>query len=192
MRKGSARGRAATAQLPLHRQSLAIEQGANRARHRPIGPRHLTLKKGQNLPGSPTRMRPPHRKALLRDRLGNLLRMVQRRPTTIPQTLYAGFLIALKPFVSDPSANAEPPAHRRKRLLVLLGRNHKAHPFFHGTGLHPSHQQGPPRRSVDLLPMSLVYSVTYVAGLDPNRPPPAGERWKIAHRAHSVFNGTGF
>jgi hypothetical protein len=28
-----------------------------------------------------------------------------------------------------------------------------------------SHRKGPPRRSVDLLPMSSVYSVTYVAGL---------------------------
>ena len=42
----------------------------------------------------------------------------------------------------------------------------RAHPLIHGTGLHPSHRQGPPCRSVDLSPMSSVYSVTHVAGLD--------------------------
>jgi hypothetical protein len=59
---------------------------------------------------------------------------------------------------------------------VLLGRYHKAHPLIHGTGLRPSHRQGPPRRSVDLLPMSPVYSVTYVAGQDhPTSPRKRGE-----------------
>lgn len=36
-------------------------------------------------------------------------------------------------------------------------------------GLHPSHRQGPPRRSVDLLPMSPVYSVTDIADSDSAR-----------------------
>jgi hypothetical protein len=58
-------------------------------------------------------------------------------------------------------------AHRRKRIPLLLSRDHKAHPFIHGTGLRPSHWQGPPRQSVDLLPMSSVYCVTHLAGLDP-------------------------
>src|SRR6266550_939878 len=109
-------------------------------------------------------MLPPHRKATLGDLLRNRLRMMQRCPRAIEQTLHACFLIARQPLVTDPSANAETPAYGRKCFLVLLGCNYKAHPLIHGTGLHPSHRQGPPRRSVDLLPMSPVYSVTYVAG----------------------------
>ena len=97
----------------------------------------------------------------------NRVRMMQRRPRMIEQAINTSLPIASKPFVPDPSAHAEGPAQRGKRFLVLLGRNHKSHPFIHGTGLHPSHRQGPPRRSVDLLPMSPVYCVTYVAGQDP-------------------------
>src|SRR5882757_1894656 len=75
-------------------------------------------------------------------------------------------MIASKPLVTNPSAHTELPANCCKRLLVLLSRDHKAHPLIHRTGLRPSHRQGPPCRSVDLLPMSPVYSVTYVAGQD--------------------------
>ena len=48
--------------------------------------------------------------------------------------------------------------------------------LIHGTGLHPYHRQGPPRRPVDLLPMSPVYSVTHVADLDHPHPLSHGER----------------
>jgi hypothetical protein len=109
-------------------------------------------------------MRPAHRNTSLGDLVGYRVRGVQRRPRAIEQAFNAGFLKTGKPFVSDLPAHAKLPADRRKRLFSPLGRNHKAHPFIHGTGLLPSHRQGPPRRSVDLLPMSPVYSVTYVAG----------------------------
>src|SRR5215212_9882813 len=87
-------------------------------------------------------------------------------PRTIEQSGRPFLLEPCKPFVPNTTAHTELPAHRRKRFLVLLHRQHKAHPFFHGTGLHPSHRQGPPCRPVDLLPMSPVYCVTYVAGQD--------------------------
>src|ERR1051325_9888440 len=94
----------------------------------------------------------------------------------IQQASNAGLPVTRKPFVPDPSAHAEAPAQRGKRFLVLFRRNHKSHPLFHGTGLRPSHRQGPPCRSVDLLPMSPVYSVTYIAGQDPSfTSPPRGE-----------------
>src|SRR5712671_4580553 len=154
----------AAPQLPFYRQSFAIEQRSDAARCRPILGRRSTLQIGKHLQRPPARMRPPHRKATLGDLLRNRLRMMQRCPRAIEQTLHACFLIARQPLVTDPSANAETPAYGRKCFLVLLGCNYKAHPLIHGTGLHPSHRQGPPRRSVDLLPMSPVYSVTYVAG----------------------------
>src|ERR1700684_953732 len=101
--------------------------------------------------------------------------MMQRCPRMIEQTLNARFLIARNPFVSHLPAHAEAATHPGKWLFVLLGCYYKPHPLIHSTGLRPSHRQGPPRRSVDLLPMSPVYSVTYVAGLDhPALSPPAG------------------
>src|ERR1700739_394426 len=112
-------------------------------------------------------MRPTPRTAALADLLPNGLRVVARRPRAIEQTLDPRLPIAQKPFVARLPAHAELPAERSKRLLVLLGRNHKAHPLIHGAGLPPSHRQGPPRRSVDLSPMSPVYSVTHVPGQDP-------------------------
>src|SRR5262249_27769680 len=91
---------------------------------------------------------------------------------TIGKAVKAVFLIAPKPLVAGLPAHPEPAAQRRKTPLLLLNRHHKAHPLVHGTGLRPSHRQGPPRRSVDLLPMSPVYSVTHVAGLDRRTPSP--------------------
>src|SRR5487761_106533 len=85
--------------------------------------------------------------------------------------------IAFKPFVAGLAAHAEAPTQTRTCLLVFHSRHHKTHPLFRGTGLSPGHRQGPPRQSVDLLPMSPVYSVTHVAGLDhPNLLPARGEK----------------
>src|SRR5437667_2469120 len=112
-------------------------------------------------------MRPAHLKATLGEPVHNCLGMMQGRSRMIEQTRNTFRLKTRQPLVSDPTAHSEPPAYRRKRLLVLLHHHHKAHPLFHGTGLRPSHRQGPPCRPVDLLPMSPVYSVTYVAGQDP-------------------------
>src|SRR5262249_19159978 len=97
-------------------------------------------------------------------------------PRAVEEPLHAFGFVTLQPFVAGLPAHPKAPTHRRKRLLSLLNRHHKAHPFIHDTGLHPSHRQGPPRRSVDLLPMSSVYSVTHVAGLDLPVPPPHGGR----------------
>ena len=164
--EGRARGRAPAAQLALHRQPLAIEQKADRARRRPVNRRRPPLEKGARLQRSPGRMGPAHRKAALRDLFPNRLPTIERRPRAIKQTLNPRFPIARKPFVARLPAHPELAADRRKRLLSLLGRHHKSHPLVHGAGLPPSHRQGPPRRSVDLSPMSSVYSVTYVAGQD--------------------------
>src|SRR6202042_492108 len=100
----------------------------------------------------------------------------QRGPQAVDEILRAALAIALKPFVAGLAADPKAPTHRRKRLVPILNRHHKAHAPIHRTGLLPSHRQGPPRRSVDLLPMSPVYSVTHVAGLDHPIPLPAGER----------------
>ncbi len=43
-------------------------------------------------------------------------------------------------------------------------------PSIHGTGLHPSHRQGPPRRPADLVPISSADCATHAAGLDPPAP----------------------
>src|SRR5215475_3778761 len=93
--------------------------------------------------------------------------MMQRSSRPVEQTGGPFLFKTRPPLVANPPAHIEPPADRRKRLLALLNRHHKAHPLFHGTGLLPPHRQGPPRRPVDLLPMLPVYSVTHVAGQDP-------------------------
>src|SRR5271165_572839 len=176
MREGCARGRAPSAQLALHRQPLAIEHEPDRARRRPITRRRLPLEKGAHLHRPPGRMGPAHRNAALADPVQNRLRMRHRRPRAIEQTLDARFPIAREPFVAGLPAHPEPPADRRKRLLSLLNGNHEPHPLVHGAGLSPSHRQALPRRSVDLSPMSSVYSVTYVAGQDPSLPLSRRER----------------
>src|SRR4051794_25234512 len=168
MGKGGTRGWTAAAQLALYRQPFAVEPRPDRTCCRPILGRRSTLQIGAHLQRSPARMRPPHRKTPLDELICNRLRMMQRCPRAVEQTLNACLLIARKPLVPDPPAHAEAPTRDRKWFFVLLGRYHKAHPLIHGTGLRPSHRQGPPRRSVDLLPMSPVYSVTHVAGLDPS------------------------
>jgi hypothetical protein len=57
-------------------------------------------------------------------------------------------------------------------VFLVFHKHDKAHPLVHGAGLHPSHRQGPPCRSVDLLPMSPVCCVTYVPSLDRFNPSP--------------------
>src|SRR5437016_6312286 len=113
-----------------------------------------------------------NRQTPLGHRLRHRVRMAKRSPRAIDEPFNLGLVIALHPLVSGLSADFEASAHRRKGLLALHNRDHKAHPLIHGTGLHPSHRQGPPCRSVDLLPMSSVYSVTHLAGLDPPLAPP--------------------
>src|SRR4030081_849331 len=155
-RKRGARWRAAAAQLPLYCQSLAIEQSPDRARRRPFGRWCLTLEPSPHLHRTPGRMCSPHRKAPFADLLRNHMGMMHRCPRAIQQAFNARFLIAPKPLVTDPSAHTVATAYRRQWLLPLLGLKHKPHPFIHGTGLHPNHRQGPPCRSLDLLPMSSV------------------------------------
>jgi len=87
MGKRDTRGRAAAPQLPFYRQSFAIEQRSDAARCRPILGRRSTLQIGKHLQRPPARMRPPHRKATLGDLLRNRLRMMQRCPRAIEQTL---------------------------------------------------------------------------------------------------------
>src|SRR5829696_2702574 len=135
-------------------------------------------------------MRPPHLKAALRDLLSDRLRMMQRSSRMVEQARSSFFLKATSPFVPDPAAHIEPSADRRKRLLALLNRHHKTHPLFHGTGLLPAHRQGPPCRPVDLLPMSPVYPVTYVAGQDRfSSLSPCGRGWM---RCAASQTGEGF
>src|SRR6185437_11289376 len=118
-----------------------------------------------------------HIETVFRDLGRQRLRMMQRRSRTIFQAVDAFDTIALKPLVADLAAYPEASTHHRKWLRVVHSRHHKAQPFFHGAGLSPNHRQGPPRRSVDLSPMSPVYSVTHLAGLDhPNPLPASGER----------------
>ena len=80
MAERRARGRAAAAQLALHRQPFAIEQEADRARRRPVDRRRLPLEKGAHLQRPPGRMRPAHRNAALADLSRNRLRVMARRP----------------------------------------------------------------------------------------------------------------
>src|SRR3979411_2867461 len=160
--KGRARWRAAAPQATLDRQSLAVKQRPDGADRRPWGPRSAFLQPPLHLNRPPGRMRPAHRQAALGNLLSHRLWMMQRRPRAVDQTLKTRFTITLKPLV----ANAPTHSNRCKRLFLSLNRQYKAHPLVHRTGLHPYHRQGPPRRSVDLLPMSPVYCVTHVAGLD--------------------------
>jgi hypothetical protein len=154
--KRSARRRTAPPQPTLDRQPFAIKQRADRAHRRPRRPRETSLQRLPHLHRSPGRMRQPHRQAALGDRLRDRLRMMQRRPRTVAQTFDTPVAVPRKPLVAGLPAYPEASAHHRKRLVPPLNRHHKAHPLVHGTGLHPAHRQGPPRRSVELLPMSPV------------------------------------
>src|SRR6266568_5274476 len=166
MGKGRTRWWAAPAQLALHRQPLPIEQFSDRARRWPICLGRVSFQIGSHLHWSPGRMRPPHLEAALGNVRCNPLRMMQRSPRAVEQAGSPFRFKARQPLVSNPTAHTEPPADRRERFLTLLNCHHKSHPLFHGTGLRPSHRQGPPCRPVDLLPMSPVYFVTHVAGQD--------------------------
>src|SRR5262245_18738218 len=105
--------------------------------------------------------------------------MMQRSSRPVEQTGGPFLFKTRPPLVANPPAHIEPPADRRKRLLALLNRHHKAHSLVHGTGLLPPHRQGPPCGPVDLLPMSTVYSVTHVAGQDlPHTRPEGGRAYR--------------
>jgi hypothetical protein len=156
MGEGRARGRAPATQLALHRQPFPIEQEPNRARRRPGDPRPRRSRKARAFKGPQVgwarrtaRQRSASSSPIAQGRLSGA-RERSSKPS-IP-----ALPIAPNPFVASLPAHPEPPADRRKRLLALLNRNHKAHPLVHGAGLHPSHRQGPPRRPVDLSPMSSV------------------------------------
>src|SRR5580704_11746871 len=113
--------------------------------------------------------------------------MMQRCARAVDQAFNASFTVTIKPLVASPPAHAKAPTDHCKCLILSLNRQHKAHPLIHRTGLHPSHRQGPPRRSVDLLPMSPVYSVTHVAGLDhPDLLPARGEKGRAVRRGTSL------
>src|SRR3977135_3613599 len=174
--KGRARWRAAAPQATLDRQSLAVKQRPDGADRRPWGPRSAFLQPPLHLNRPPGRMRPAHRQAALGNLLSHRLWMMQRRPRAVAHTLKPRSTITLKPLVANAPTHSEASANRCKRLFLSLNRQYKAHPPVTRTGLHPYHRQGPPRRSVDLLPMSPVYCVTHVAGLDhPALLPPRGE-----------------
>ena len=175
MRKGYTRGRTAAPQAALNRQTLPIEQRPDRARCRPLALRDAPDKPRSHLRRSPGGMRAPYRQAPLGDRLYYRVRMVERRSRALDESFNASLIVSPKPLVAGLAADSEAPTHRRERLFSLLNRHHKAHPFVHSMGLRPSHRQGPPCRSVDLLPMSSVYSVTHVPGLDPPNPSLKGE-----------------
>src|SRR5262249_31703214 len=117
------------------------------------------------------------------------LRVMERCTRSINQARNARLLIARKPLVTGLAAHSELPTYRSKRLPPCFNHDHEAHPFIHDTGLRPSHRQGPPRRSVDLLPMSPVYSVTHVASLDHPSPLPSGEREQTEFAAGAANNG---
>src|SRR5260370_309247 len=72
---------------------------------------------------STTRMRPAHRKAALDDRCRQRLRATMWCSRMITQPCNAPLFIPRKPFVTGPPAHAELPAHRRKRILLLLSRD---------------------------------------------------------------------
>ena len=170
--------RHAPAQPALHRQTLAIEQGPDRARRRPANARIATLQPGPHLHRTPTRMRPPNRQARARNLLRQRPHTPVRRPRAVRKPRNTVQPIARKPLVTDPTAHTEPTTGRGKRFLTRLNRHHKTHPFIHSTGLLPNHRQAPPRRSSDLLPMSPVQTVTYVSGLHLAPPqPPGGGGW---------------
>ena len=166
--------RHAPAQPALHRQTLAIEQGPDRARRRPANARIATLQPGPHLHRTPTRMRPPNRQARARNLLRQRPHTPVRRPRAVRKPRNTVQPIARKPLVTDPTAHTEPTTGRGKRFLTRLNRHHKTHPFIHSTGLLPNHRQAPPRRSSDLLPMSPVQTVTYVSGLHHTPYLPAG------------------
>src|SRR3954447_16697868 len=89
MGKRRARRRAAAAQPSLHRQAFAIEQFSDCARCRPGDRRCMALEPGPYLHRSPGRMFPPRHQAPLRDSSRYRLRVIERCPRTIDQTLHA-------------------------------------------------------------------------------------------------------
>src|SRR5262245_29883253 len=176
MRKRGTRGRAAATQLSLDRQTFPVKQLSNRARCGPGNLRIVPIEPGPHLHRSPGPTLTPNLQTSLRNGSWHSFWMGERRPRAVKEPRHALGFVTLQPFVASLPAHTKAPTHRRKRLFSRLNRHHKAHPLVHRTGLRPSHRQGPPRRSVDLLPMSSVYSVTHVAGLDPPCPLAAGER----------------
>ena len=182
LRKGHARWWPAASHATLDRQSFTIEQRPDRADGRPNGSRHPPLQPTLHLHGSPGRMRPASRQAPLGNLRRHRLWTMQRSARAVDQAFNARFMVSVKPLVASPPAHPEAPANHRKGLFPPLDCHHKAHPLIHRTGLRPHHRQGPPCRSVDLLPMSPVYCVTYVAGLDRFHLSPRAGRGRRAKR----------
>ena len=163
--RGTRRWRAPAQPAP-DGQPLAVEQLANRARRRPCHLGLVALEPGAHLDRTPAAMRPPHRQTAFGDRRGDQLRMRVRRPRPFDQPVDPFQPIACQPLVAGLARQPKAPAQRRHRLLPRFRRRHKTHAFIHRTGPQFSHRRDPPRRTVNLLPMSPVYGVTYLPGQD--------------------------
>src|SRR5215471_2298573 len=75
------------------------------------------------------------RKARLGNLGGHRLRVMQRRPRAIEETLNPTLPVSLNPLVPNPTAHPEPAADSRKRLLAILNRHDEPHSLIHDTSL---------------------------------------------------------
>ena len=128
-------------------------------------------------------IRPPARIALAQidDRLdrggANPMARPLRRPAPVRQPPKSERLVALQPFVANPPAHPITPAGLRKAVRRTQNLVHELDPFLDNTA--PIPRQGVLlATTAKLLPMSSVYSVTYVSGSDlptpwPDRPYPS-------------------
>jgi hypothetical protein len=140
---------------------LRSNRSADRAGCRPILRRRPTLQISPHLDRPPARMRPPHRRAALDNLVRNRLQLMQRRPRRLCKPSKLSLLLG-----TGQAICTQPSGSRKSAGIATqtTPRTSQPHPLIHGTALQPSHRQGPPCRPVDLLPMSPVSGVTYVAG----------------------------
>ena len=173
-----ARRRSVTA-AARHRKTLAPQQVADAALRRPPRFRFRLRQIGPDLLRTPARVARTHRQKPIHHQRTHRLRMVQRRTAPVRKTHRPRLPVTLPPLVGNPAAYPVTTAKLRNRQRSIIPFQHHLQSFVHHTALIPGHDHllG---HAVHLLPMSPVYSVTYVAGSDhPSLPPQGGKGYRF-------------
>ena len=151
-------------------QPPAGQQIGDRTRRRPGAPARMPPREdGEELAGSPMRMRCPLRDQELDHAARGLMRAVVRGATPITEPGPSLGIVAREPLVPNPSTHAVAGAQLAHREPITQGVADKPQPLIHGNTLLPGHRQTSRKRitscTLRVLPMYPDNSVTHVPGL---------------------------
>ena len=173
--------RCAAAPPPRVRQTFLAQPFANRARGGQILQPTELREFDTQLLGSPARIALAQGQHLLNQVTRSRTTMLQRRTSSILQSVDSLGSEAIAPLVASGSADPVSLAKLAHHAIFRDRLKHKPHPLLHGTGLFPRHRQVLPAEHRNLSTMQSVYSVHDLIGPDLRAPTsPQGGRCRGA------------